>query len=306
MRLDRRYLLSTASAFAAAGAAGWPDWAGAAERKRNVLFFTRSAGFEHPVIKRTGAEPSFAGKVLRDLGEKHNFSVHETKDGGIFTPDGLKPFDLIFFYTTGTLTEQGNDPNPPMTREGKQALFDAVLGGKGFAGTHSAADTCHTLPDPPDRSNRYLNHGEAADPYVRMIGAEFIRHGKQQKATMKVTDPAFPGCRRAGSEFELLEEWYSLKDFSDDLHVILVQETKGMEGVDYERPAYPATWARRHGEGRVFYTSMGHREDVWTNPLFQSILLGGMGWAAGALEANLEPNIWKVTPQANTIPPRPA
>ena len=29
-----------------------------------------------------------------------------------------------------------------------------------------------------------------------------------------------------------------------------------------------------HGKGRVFYTSMGHREDVWDNPLFQNLLLG--------------------------------
>ncbi len=56
----------------------------------------------------------------------------------------------------------------------------------------------------------------------------------------------------------------------------LVQETNGMKDADYDRPPYPATWARKHGEGRVFYTSMGHREDVWTNPIFESILIGGL------------------------------
>src|SRR4029434_5543325 len=97
-----------------------------------------------------------------------------------------------------------------------------------------------------------------------------------------------------------MEEWYSLKDFPDDLHVLLVQETASMEGAMYQRPAYPATWVRPHGKGRVFYTSMGHREDVWTNPNFQQILVGGIRWALGDAKADITPNIKTVTPGAST------
>ena len=92
-------------------------------------------------------------------------------------------------------------------------------------------------------------------------------------------DTKFPGFEKSATGFDSMEEWYSLKDFRPDLHVLLVQETETMEGIEYERPAYPATWARQHGKGRVFYTSMGHREDVWTNPIFQDILTGGISWA---------------------------
>ena len=53
----------------------------------------------------------------------------------------------------------------------------------------------------------------------------------------------------------------------------------------YERPNFPETWARMHGKGRVFYTSMGHREDVWENPLYQGLLLGALGWATGKVDA---------------------
>ena len=63
-----------------------------------------------------------------------------------------------------------------------------------------------------------------------------------------------------------------------------------MEGIEYQRPPYPATWARMHGQGRVFYTSMGHREDVWTNDTFVSLLLGGLGWAVGNAQADVTPN----------------
>ena len=56
------------------------------------------------------------------------------------------------------------------------------------------------------------------------------------------------------------------------------------------------------GKGRVFYTSMGHREDVWTNTVFQQVLLGGINWAVGNAEANVKPNLKQVTPQASVLP----
>jgi type 1 glutamine amidotransferase len=43
----------------------------------------------------------------------------------------------------------------------------------------------------------------------------------------------------------------------------------------------PVSWTNTEGKGRVFYTSLGHREDVWTNPVYQQHLLGGIAWALG-------------------------
>ena len=57
-----------------------------------------------------------------------------------------------------------------------------------------------------------------------------------------------------------------------------------------------------HGKGRVFYTSMGHREDVWENPLYQGLLIGALNWATGKVDANIEPNVSKVTPGYKDIP----
>ena len=45
---------------------------------------------------------------------------------------------------------------------------------------------------------------------------------------------------------------------------------------------------------RVFYTSMGHREDVWTNKTFQQIVLGGLGWAF-IVDADITANFNQVT-----------
>ena len=226
-----------------------------------------------------------------------------SKDGSLFSPEYLAGFGAYVFYTTGDLTTAGTDGHPPMSTAGKAALLEAVSKGKGFIGVHSATDTFHT-PEPAAEEGAagYKNDGAEADPYIRMVGAEFISHGSQQKATMRVTDSVFPGLPR--SNFALLEEWYSFKNIASDLHVLLVQETEGMNGKPYRRPPYPATWARRHGQGRVFYTSLGHREDVWTNPLFENLLFGGLSWALGGGDVEIRTNVEKVTPGYTELPPR--
>ena len=75
-----------------------------------------------------------------------------------------------------------------------------------------------------------------------------------------------------------------------------------MKGDEYERPAFPETWARKHGEGRVFYTSLGHREDVWESPMFQKMMVGALAWAVGNVNADVSPNLDKVAPQATVMP----
>jgi len=271
--------------------------------KRKILFFSKSSGYEHSVISYKSGQPSYAEKILLDLGEKNNWEFTFSKDGSKFSKDYLNQFDAVFFYTTGDLCSPGTDKNPPMSQEGKQALFDYVRGGKGFIGTHSAADTFHTANEANKGPDRYENHGDKADPYVRFLGAEFIIHGAQQAATNKVIDPKFPGFEKVGAEFNFQEEWYSLKDFAKDLHVLTVIDAPAMKGDPYKRPAYPTTWARHEGNGRVFYTAMGHREDVWTNPTFQEILVGGVKWALGDVKADVPPNLEKAAPEAGTNPP---
>jgi len=302
----REMILRTAAAAFGLGLTSYSFSGQAAVPKvKKVLFFSKSSGYEHSVIKRKDGQPAHAEKILAQLGPENGIEFSFSKDGSLFTPAYLKQFDAFFFYTTGDLTAPGGDKNPPMTPAGKEAFLDAIKSGKGFIGTHSATDTFHTNePDGFDTKNRkprYQNYGDKADPYVRMIGAEFIMHGKQQVAKMRVASPKFPGMPRA--DVSLLDEWYSLKDFAKDLHVLLVQETEGMTGAPYQRPPFPATWARMHGQGRVFYSSMGHREDVWENPMFQELIFGGINWAVGNVDADVTPNIDKVTPKCAEIPP---
>jgi type 1 glutamine amidotransferase len=300
-------LRSAGAAAVAAGLSGFPfAWPALAQRanrpkKKRLLVYSRSQGFQHSVVDASKKRPSLVDSTWTVLAEKNGFEIECTKDGRIFVPETLAKFDAFFFYTTGDLTaEKSADNTPPMTKDGKKALLDAVAAGKGFLGSHSATDTFHSLNDEP--KGRQVNQQSAEiDPYIAMIGGEFIRHGDQQKATMHVVDHSFPGLKDV-ADFNITEEWYALKNFQPDLHVLLVQETAGMKGEHYQRPNFPATWARMHGKGRVFYTSLGHREDVWTSPTFQNLLVGAAAWAFGQADADVSPNLSKATPESAQLP----
>ncbi len=288
--MKRREMLATTGA-AVLGLSTFPfGWASAAEgKKQKVLYFTRCAGFEHSVVRRgKDDELSHSEKILTELGNRYDVEVVCTKDGRVFDGD-LDQYGCIAFYTSGDLTKPNQRKTPPMTPRGKKRLLDAIAAGKGFVGFHAANDSFHSK-GPDD-----------IDPYIAMVGGEFVTHGRQQVATMRVTSPEFPGLEEAGRSFERNEEWYALKYFAKDLHVILVQETEGMQDGCYQRPPFPATWARKHGKGRVFYTSLGHREDIWTDPLVQQIFIGGFAWAMGEVDADITPNIDQVTPKANQL-----
>lgn len=273
-----------------------------------VLYFSKSAGWEHSVVKRgEGDAPSHSERILSQLAPKHGLALTFSKDGGAFTPEYFKQFDVLFFYTSGDLSDIGTDKTPPVTPEGKQALLDAISGGKGFVGVHSTSDSFHLgergAGVPKDTSNRWVYLGPKADPFTRMLGGEFLRHGAQQVARARVVDAKFPGCETLGDFVELQEEWYSLKEFAPDMHVLLVLESDAMKGLDYQRPQFPVAWTKMHGQGRVWYNAMGHREDVWENEKFQAMILGGIRWAANRADGDTTPNLEIVTPKAETLPP---
>lgn len=286
--MKRRDLLLTTGA-AALGLSSFPfGWVAAGEgKKQKLLYFTRSVGYEHSVVHRQNGALSHSEKILTELGGKSGFAVDCTKDGRVFDTD-LDRYDGIVLYTCGDLTQPNKRNTPPVTPKGLRRLAGAVARGKALVAVHSA---CYWGDQP----------GPQAQRCIAMVGARFVAHGAQQEATMRVVSPEFPGAGGLGRSFRLNDEWYAMKDFAKDLHVILVQQTQAMEGPMYQRPPFPSTWARTHGKGRVFYTAMGHREDVWTNKKFQQILLGGIAWALGNVEAHVPANIDQVTPQAGQL-----
>jgi len=280
---------------------------GATDKEKSVLVFTKSSGFEHAVVKRVDGKPSIMEDTVSLLGVRHGFKVEVTKDGRIFDEKRIHSFAAVVFFTTGDLTTLGTDGKPPMSAKGKQALLDAIQGGLGFVGVHAASDTFHTPPDTADLSNRYIAHGEQQDPYLKMLGGEFIIHGRDprlQDANIIVNDPNFPGLEGVKSPVSLNDEWYSLKDFTPDLHVILTLDTQGLKGECYQRAPYPMTWARMQGKGRVFFTAIGDRPENWKNEFFLNVLGGGIRWANGDANAQVDVNLKQAAPGYAEIPPK--
>ena len=109
-----------------------------------VLYFTKSAGYEHSVIKHVNGAPSFSESLLTTWAPKYDFEFTFSKDGSKFSREYLSQFDVIMFYTSGHLLSVGTDGHPAITPEGKQALLDAVAGGR--ASSASTVAAIHSTP----------------------------------------------------------------------------------------------------------------------------------------------------------------
>ena len=224
------------------------------DNPRKVLYFTLSAGFRHEVLPESE-------RILRGLGERSGrFEVTVSRDPAVLNARELAQYDALVFYTTGEL---------PIDARQKQDLLDFVEGGKGFVGVHSASDTFYQWP-----------------AYGRMLGGYFDKHPWHEEVTVEVEDRDHPATRHLDERFAITDEIYQFKDWSrDDVHVLLHLDTASvdLEAKDVHRGDgdFALAWTRRQGQGRVFYTALGHRPEVWNDLRFQQLLVGGLLWSMG-------------------------
>ena len=278
---------------------------GFGQAKKRVLMITKSSGFQHPVIAHgKNGEFGLAERVVQGLCERLGYELVITKDASQLNAENLKKFNGLFFYTQGDLTVRGVDKQTPMRKEDRQAILDFVKGGGGFVGTHcGGADTFD--------GNQWEENGKK--PFIHMVGAEFAGHGAQQDATVEVVDPSFPAVSHWPKTFRKWDEWYSYDGFHENMHVLMVLRTEGMNGWEYQRPDYPITWCSNYGQGRVFYTGMGHVEKMWENDQYKIMLAEALRWTLKDADADASPNLKQlygdeklVLKRFNQQGPRPA
>lgn len=250
-----------------------------AREPAKVLYVTTAAGFPHSsrglskyVIEDIGKRSGVYDTVYdRDTRKENKADADAIKH---ITPEGLLQFDAVFFYTTG-----GKDQFP-LSEENRNALIEFVRSGKGFVGFHSATDTYADWP-----------------PYREMIGGSFAGHPWHEAVKIDVEDPSHPAAAHLGDSWTITDEIYQFKDYSrDSLHVVLSMSESSEKGKGNRADKdYPIAWCREFGKGKVFYTSLGHREDVWTDPTFREHALGGIRWALGLAPGDATPGLKKPT-----------
>lgn len=231
---------------------------------KKALVVTATQGFRHSSIP-------LAEKVLQAMGERTGLFTTDFVRGGAngkesadvvekMSREALKKYDVVIFAnTTGDLPM----PEP-------QALIDFVKNGKSFVGMHSATDTFHGFR-----------------PFIDMIGGEFQIHHEQARVDCINGDHDHPATRHLGPVYTVFDEIYLLKSFDrTKVHDVLSLQRHPNHGTPGD---YPIAWSKQVGKGKVFYTSLGHREDVWLSDNYQKHILGALRWALGEEKASAEP-----------------
>ena len=220
-------------------------------------------------------------KVAEEKLAKEQFDAGLKTSLAKLSPENLRAqkIDLVIFAdTTGDL------PLPD-----KEGFIKWIEDGHAFVGMHSASDTFH----------QFKGYGE-------MLQGEFKTHGKQVPADLVAGDTKHPANAGIGAKWDIKqEEMYEMKDGSHDrskVHVIWFLKHPPQQPDKAEYAA--VSWCRMAGTGRVFYTSLGHREDLWnadpalpnrvnspeTAKQYQAHILGGIKWALGLAEGDATPN----------------
>ncbi len=263
----------------------------AADAPKRLLLVTHSGGFVHSSVVT-------AEEVLKEIGPKYGFEVtcyrftgDPDADGGKalekysehfrqatkqpvtreqcgrINAETLKKFDIVLFFTTGD----------PVNKEELHDLVTWVQNGGAFAGTHCGTDTLYKDP-----------------AYGRLVGAYFDGHPWHQKIKLHVEDPEHAAAKGFHNGSEITDEMYQFRDpySRERLHIILSIDNRSIDVSKGKRSDhdYAVSWCHKVGKGREFYTSLGHREEVWRDPRYQEHLMGGLKWALGLAQGDATPS----------------
>jgi type 1 glutamine amidotransferase len=205
-----------------------------------ILVVTATAGFRHSSIET-------AEEVLTELAPRLGCEVQFARDEQAITDAfaDLSRFRVVVFANTTGDLQVGR----------RQRLLEWIQSGGSFVGIHSASDTWHEWPE-----------------YLEMLGGEFDFHPDQTTGLLVVEEAKHQSTATLDSPFSLFEEFYRFRNFDPARVRLLLTLREGSESL-------PMAWYRIYGSGRVFYTALGHREDVWTSEWFGRHLTGALQWA---------------------------
>ncbi len=205
-----------------------------------------------------GHEPQKVSKRFEGLLVKEGFEVKVTDDMDVFLDeDYLKSLDIIIPVVTGsTITKEQLDP-----------LIEAVASGVGIAGCHGGmADSFRQAVE-----------------YQFMVGGQWVAHpgGDGVKYMMNVKKSSSSPIVNGIDDFEVCSEQYYLH-VDPAVEVLMTTRYPVVDWYHSTNGAVdvPMMWTKMWGYGRVFYSALGHHDDIFDQYEARETMLRGMLWAA--------------------------
>jgi len=200
-----------------------------------------------------GHEPEQGAQIVRDILQNNGFEVRVETQTAAFADSALAQLDLIVPIYTMSKIEKDEATN----------LSAAVRAGVGLAGYHGGM--CDSFRDSVE--------------YQFMTGGQWVAHPggviDYRVNICKAEDPVMAGL----SDFDYRSEQYYMH--VDPSNEVLATTTFSGEHAEWiTGVVMPVAWKRRHGQGRVFYSSLGHVSAEFQVPQMRTILERGMLWAA--------------------------
>ncbi|MBI5382408.1 MAG: ThuA domain-containing protein [Opitutae bacterium] len=201
-----------------------------------------------------GHQPGKIVQILSDALAEHGLASEVTTQlDGLADTAYLRQFAVISpCWTMGTLTP-----------EQSASLQAAVRGGVGLAGVHGGMGDAF-------RGNL---------DYEWMAGGHFVGHPHVGDYTVRVKDCTSAITQGLPLTFAYRSEQYYM--MIDPAVQVLADTEYVYEG---RSCTMPVAWVRQWGQGRVFYSALGHAPEEFTQfPAMRTLTVQGLRWAAGAL-----------------------
>lgn len=243
-----------------------------------------------PKDPHKGYNIPYAACALRTIGGKTGaYEAVVSDDLAHYRPDRLKAFDAIALCNAsgpwitpsdesmGRLKDLGDKAAAEAVL--RKSLLDFVSGGGGIFAFHYAIG----------------GNGHWKE-FRELLGGTFDGHPWNEEVGIKVDEPGHPLVAAfGGKNFRLADEIFQYKEpySRKNQRVILSLDVPNtnmtVQWINRKDGDFGLAWVRAHGKGRVFYTSLGHRTELFWNPTILRFYLDGLQFAAGDLEAPTAP-----------------
>ncbi|MBM4027961.1 MAG: ThuA domain-containing protein [Planctomycetes bacterium] len=260
----------------------------APKQARRVLIWNTPFMEQSPHKGYTIPQSEYA---MRLLGEKTGaFEPVVSDDVAMYLPENLKKFDAILLNNSNgpwirptpqdmdKFKSYGSDIDA-VEKLLRQSFLDYVANGGGLFAFHHAIG----VPKWPE--------------FLDLLGAGYWGHPWNEEVAIKLDEPDHPLVAAfGGRDFRLAEEIFQFNDpySREKVRVLLSLDTTKtnmtVPWIHRKDNDFALAWIKSYGKGRVFYSAIGHRTEIWWNPQILSFYLDALQFAVGDLPADTTPS----------------